>query len=146
MLSAYLDSALTGREMQRLDQHLRQCPVCGHEYQAMRRTQFLLANTRPVRVPSDLSLKLRLAISHEVARSRHSYFDVFMLHLKNALRAFMVPATTGIVATILIFGLVAGILAAPPSVHANAADVPLMVVTGPELQPSSFGVSMGPVD
>ena len=93
MLSAYLDSALTGREMQQLDQHLRQCSVCGGEYQALRRTQSLLANTRPVHVPSDLSLKLRLAISHEVARSRHSYFDyfdVFMLHLKNALRAFMV--------------------------------------------------------
>jgi len=146
MLSAYLDSALTGREMQRLDEHLRRCPDCGRQYAALRRTQSLLANARPVRVPRDLSLKLRLAISHEVARSRHSYFDVLMLHLENVLRAFMVPATTGIVATILIFGLVAGILATPPSVHANGADVPLMFATGPELQPNSFGFSMGAVD
>jgi hypothetical protein len=146
MLSAYLDSALTGREMQRLDEHLRRCSDCTGEYEALRSTQSLLANVRSVRVPRDLSLKLRLAISHEVARSRHAYFEVLMLHFENALRAFMVPATTGIVATILIFGLVAGILAAPPSVHANAADVPLMFATGPELQPNSFGFSMGPVD
>jgi hypothetical protein len=126
---------------------LRRCSDCRREYEALRRTQCLLANVRAVHVPRDLSLKLRLAISHEVARSRHSYFNVLMLHLENALRAFMVPATTGIVATILIFGLVAGILAAPPSVHANAAaDVPLMFATGPELQPNSFGFSMGPVD
>ena len=146
MLSVYLDGALTGREMQRLDEHLRRCPDCSREYEALRRTQSLLANVRPVQVPRDLSLKLRLAISHEVARSRHSHVGVLMLHLKNALRAFMVPATTGIVATILIFGLVAGILATPPSVRANTADVPLMFVTGPELQPNSFGFSMGPVD
>jgi len=146
MLSAYLDSALTGREMQRLDEHLRGCSGCGREYRALRGTQSLLANARAVQVPSDLSLRLRLAISHEVARSRRSYFDVFMLHLKNALRAFMVPATTGLVATVLIFGLVAGILASPPSVHANAADVPLMFVTDPELQANSFGFSMGPVN
>ena len=147
MLSVYLDSALTGREMQRLYGHLRRCSACGREYEALRRTQSLLANVRPVHVPKDLSLKLRVAISQEVARSRHSYFDVLMLHFENVLRAFMVPATTGIVATILIFGLVAGILATPPSVHANAAaDVPLMFVTGPELQPNSIGFGMGPVN
>jgi hypothetical protein len=57
----------------------------------------------------------------------------------------MVPATTGLVATILMFGLVAGFLAAPPSVHANAADVPLTFATEPELLPNSFGFTMGPV-
>jgi hypothetical protein len=100
---------------------------------------------RPARVPADLSLKLRLAISHEVARSRSSYLRNLLLHFENAARGFMVPATTGLVATLLIFGLVAGILAAPPSVHANAADVPLMFSTDPELLPNSFGFTMGPI-
>lgn len=145
MFSAYLDRALTGKQMHSLDQHLQQCSECGREYEALRRTQSLVAKVGRAPVPDDLSLKLRLAISHEVARSRRPHFGALIQHVQNVLRAFMVPATTGLIATILIFGFVAGILASPPSVHANAADVPLMFATGPELQPNSFGFTMDPV-
>jgi hypothetical protein len=146
MLSADLDGALTGKQMHSLDRHLRQCSCCGLEYLSLRRTQALLAAIGPARVPDDLSLKLRLAISHEAARVRRPRFGTLILHIENALHGFMVPATTGLVATVLIFGVVAGLLASPPSVHANAADVPLMFATDPELQPNSFGFSMGPVN
>ncbi|HZQ17953.1 MAG TPA: anti-sigma factor [Terriglobales bacterium] len=146
MLSSYLDGALTGKEMQSLDRHLRQCSNCYREYDSLRHTQTVLATMGPARVPDDLSLRLRLAISHEIARSRHSYVRAFLVHAENTMRAFMVPATTGLVATVLIFGLVAGILAVPPSVHANAADVPLTFGTAPELQPNSFGFTMGPIN
>lgn len=146
MFSAYLDTVLTGKQMRALDEHLQQCPDCNREYHSLRRTQSLLAGLRPARVPDDLSLKLRLAISHEVARSRHSHFGTLLLHAQNVLRGFMVPATTGLVATVLIFGLVAGMLASPPSVHANAADVPLTFSTEPELLPNSLGFTMGPVN
>jgi Putative zinc-finger len=143
ILSAYLDGALTGKEMHSLDKHLRQCSVCYREYEALRRNQSLLAKMGPAHVPVDLSLRLRLAISHEIARSRSSYLSSLLLHVQNGMRAFMVPATTGLVATVLIFGLVAGILATPPAVHANTPDVPLTFGTEPELQPNSFGFSMG---
>jgi hypothetical protein len=145
MLSAYLDGAITGKQMHVLDQHLRQCPQCDREYQSLRRTQSLLARVGPARVPEDLSLKLRLAISREAARRRSPHFGSLILHVENALRAFMVPATTGLVATILVFGVVVGMLTSPPAVHANASDVPLMFATDPELQPSSFGFTMGAV-
>lgn len=145
MLSAYLDGAVTGKQMHALDQHLRQCSRCDHEFQSLRRTQSLLARVGPARVPEDLALKLRLAISHEAARRRSPHFASLILHVENALRAFMVPATTGLVATILVFGVVAGMLTSPPAVHANASDVPLMFATDPELQPSSFGFTMGAV-
>lgn len=145
MLSAYLDGVLTGKQMHALDQHLQQCASCEHEYQFLRRTQSLLARIGPARVPEDLSLKVRLAISHEAARRRSVHFGNLILHIENALRAFMVPATTGLVATILVFGVLVGLLTSPPPVHANASDVPLMFVTDPELQPSSFGFTMGAV-
>ena len=143
MLSAYLDGAVTGKQMQAVERHLLECSRCENEYQSLRRTQLVLARLGPARVPEDLSLKVRLAISHEAARRRAPYFGNLMLHIQNALRAFMVPATTGLVATVLIFGVLIGLLASPPAVHANAADVPLMFTTDPELQPSSFGFSMG---
>lgn len=146
LLSAYLDGALTGKQMYSLDRHLRECSLCNREYLSLRQTQSLLARMGRVHAPEDLSLKLRIAISHEAARSRSPYFGTMIFHLENVLRAFMVPATTGLVATVLIFGFVAGILASPPSVHANASDVPLTFGTEPELQPNSFGFSMGPVN
>ena len=145
MLSAYLDGAVTGKQMHALDEHLRQCSQCDREYQSLRRTQSLLAQVGPARVPEDLPLKLRLALSREAARRKNPYFGSLILHVENALRAFMVPATTGLVATILVFGVVAGMLTSPPAVHANASDVPLMFATDPELQPSSFGFTMGAV-
>lgn len=143
MLSAYLDGAVTGKQMQALDRHLRECSACEIEYESLRRTQLVLAGLGPARVPEDLSLKLRLAISHEAAGRRTPRFGNVILHVQNALRAFMVPATTGLVATILVFGVLIGLLTSPPAVHANASDVPLMFSTDPELQPSSFGFSMG---
>ena len=145
MLSAYLDGAVSGKQMHALDQHLRQCSQCDREFQSLRRTQSLLARVGPARAPDDLALRLRLAISHEAARRRSPHFGSLILHVENALRAFMVPATTGLVATILVFGVVAGMLTSPPAVHANASDVPLMFATDPELQPSSFGFTMGAV-
>jgi hypothetical protein len=84
-----------------------------------------------------------LAISHEAARRRTPQFGNLMLHIQNVMRAFMVPATTGLVATVLVFGVLIGLLTSPPPVHANASDVPLMFSTDPELQPSGFGFSMG---
>jgi hypothetical protein len=146
ILSAYLDGALTGKQMQSLDQHLRRCSSCYREYYSLRSAQMALAKLGPARVPDDLSLKLRLAISHEIARSRRTHLRSLLVHVENAMRAFMVPATTGLVATVLIFGLVAGILAVPPSVHANAADVPITFGTEPELQPNGFGFTMGPIN
>jgi hypothetical protein len=126
-----------------LDRHLKECSACEREYEALRRTQLALSRLGPALVPEDLSLKLRLAISHEAARRRAPRFGILILHLENVIRAFMVPATTGLIATVLIFGVLIGLLASPPAVHANASDVPLMFATEPELQPSSFGFSMG---
>ncbi len=57
----------------------------------------------------------------------------------------MVPATTGLVATVLAFGLLAGLLSSPMPVQANTADVPLVLATSPELQQSSFGFSLGAI-
>src|SRR5207302_1307580 len=100
-------------------------------YLSLRQTQSLLARMGRMRAPEDLSLKLRLAISHEAARSRRPYFGALILHVETALRAFMVPATTGLVATVVIFGLVTGILASPPSAPQLGWEPPARV------QPSS---------
>jgi len=143
MFSAYLDGAVTGKQMFALGQHLRDCNPCTSKYDSLRETQRLLGRIGRAKAPEDLSLRLRLAISHEAARARQASFAALRVHVENMLRAFMVPATTGLVVTVLVFGLLAGFITLPLPVEADTADVPLMLSTGPELQQSSFGFAMG---
>lgn len=137
LLSPYLDGVLTGAQMLALRHHLDSCGVCSREYTLLQQTQQLLMSTRRPSVPSDLGLKLRLAISREAAQTRKPYEGI-RTRLENALDAFMVPATVGLACAVVIFGLVAAILAIPPQLQANNQDVPLVLNTGPELQQSSF--------
>jgi hypothetical protein len=138
-LSPYLDGAVTGTEMQAVRQHLEACPACSREYTLLRQTQQLLVSAGRPNLPADLGLNLRLAISREAAQTRRPRYEGLRLRLENTLNAFMVPATAGLACAVLIFGLVAAILAIPGQLQANNQDVPLVLNTGPELQQSAFG-------
>jgi hypothetical protein len=142
LLSPYLDGAVTGTEMQGLQAHLDGCPACLREYKLLRQTQQLLLSVGRVQEPADLGLKLRLAISREAAEARRPRYEGLRMRVENALNAFMVPATAGLVCALLIFGLVTAILAMPGEVQANNQDVPLVLNTGPELQQSVFGTTL----
>ena len=146
LFSPYLDGAVTGTEMLALQNHFAGCSACHGEYQALRRTQQLLVNVGRPRIPADLGLKLRLAISREAAHARRSRFEGLTVRLDNALQAFMVPAAAGFVSALILFGIAMVYFVAPSSLDAHN-DVPLVMVnTGPELQPSSLGLSMDTID
>ena len=142
MFSVYLDGAVTGKQMLSLGRHMEDCASCEREYQSLRSTQQVLANLGRAKAPEDLSLKLRLAISREVARARQPYFGNLRLRLENSLRGFMVPATAGLVATVAIFALLMGFIT---PVQADTSDVPLLISTKPELQQNGFGMTMGAI-
>ena len=73
------------------------------------------------------------------------HLDGLRFRFENALSVFMVPATTGLVATVLAFGLLAALLSSPMPVQANAADVPLVLATEPVLQQTNFGFTLGAI-
>jgi len=112
------------------------------EYKLLRQTQQLLTSIGRVQEPSDLGLKLRLAISREAAEARRPRYEGLRMRMENALNVFMVPATAGLVCALLIFGLVTAILAMPGQLQANNEDVPLVLNTGPELQQSVFSTTL----
>ena len=122
-----------------LGEHLNECSACRGDYAALRQTQMLLSRVGRAQAPEDLSLKVRLAISREAARRREPVFGNLGLRVANALRAFMVPATAGVVATLIIFGLMGFIT----PVQANTNDVPLLLSTNPELQQTGFNTGLG---
>jgi hypothetical protein len=145
LFSPYLDGRVSGREMSALGGHMDECPRCAHEYAAMQRTQRLLASLGTKKAPGDLALKLRVAISHEAAQQRRPRLEGVLVRLENTLNAFMVPATAGLVSAVLIFGLLLGFFALPAQLQASSGDVPLMLYTGPQLEQSAFGTSMGSI-
>jgi len=140
LLSPYLDGMLTGTQMLALGGHLDACNACSQQYAALRRTQQLLASVGRRKAPEDLALKVRLAISREIAHTRSPYFSGLRVRMENLLHAFMVPATAGLVSAVVMFGLLLGFLAVPLPV--NSADVPLTFSTTPQLEESAFGTSL----
>jgi hypothetical protein len=143
LFSPYLDGAVSGRQMRDLSLHLESCAGCQQRYLSLRRTQQLLAAVGRRKAPADLALKLRVAISQEVAQSRRRYMDGVLLRLQNALDVFMVPATAGLAATVVIFLVLMGFLA---PLQASNADVPLMLYTAPRLQQSAFGTALDSIN
>jgi hypothetical protein len=141
--SPYLDGRVSGAEMRLLERHVEECAACGHEYEAAQRTQQLLSSLRRKKAPPDLALKIRVAISHEAAQKRRPRYEGIAVRLENALEAFMVPATAGLVSAILFFGLLLGFFALPAELRASSVDVPLTLYTGPQLEQSAFGASLG---
>lgn len=144
LFSPYLDGQVSGLEMRALNRHLEECARCAREYAALRRTQQLLAGLGPKKAPADLALKLRVAISREVARTPRARYEGVVVRLENLLNAFMVPATAGLVSAVLFFGVLLGFFALPGSLQASS-DVPLMLYTGPQLEQSVFGTSLSSI-
>ena len=146
LFSPYLDGAVTGTEMLALQTHLSDCAGCNGEYQALRRAQQLLVNVGRPKVPADLGLKLRLAISREVAASKRAPFEGLLVRLENTFQALLVPATAGFLSALIIFGIAMVYFVTPLSLRASN-DVPLVMVnTAPQLQQSAFGMTLDTID
>jgi len=145
LFSVYLDGAVTGTQMRALNQHLQECNECRRQYELLRQTQQLVSRIGRKRAPEDLALRLRVAISREVAYSKRPYFEGMWMRMQNTLNAFMVPATAGLIATVAIFGLLMGSMAVPLGAR-NSDDVPIMFNTGPEVQQSLFRMSMDSIN
>ncbi len=151
LLSPYLDGAVTGSQMRALGEHLESCADCDRDYRLLAGTQRVLASIGRKKAPADLALKLRLAISHEVAASRRSAFEGLRIRIENAVQAFMVPATVGLLSAVVIFGVLMGIFGVPNLDAMNQNDVPLMLYSEPEmlppeLQPSAYGTTVGAIN
>lgn len=138
LFSPYLDGALTGAQMLGLSRHLEGCGSCTENYVSLRRTQQLLSNMGRRKAPADLALKLRVAISGEVARSRRPFLGGAWIRVENALNAFMVPVTAGLVAAVTIFGILMGSFALP--LQASNSDIPININTAPQLKQAAFGL------
>jgi hypothetical protein len=130
--SEYLDGAVGGRDMLAIASHLEECPPCNTEFLSWQSMQHALTGLRSTRVPANMALKLRVAISQEKARQEKRWIDSFQLSWDNALRPLLLQVSAGFAGTIVLIGgvlLLLGVFAVPQAVMAH--DVPLGAMTSP---------------
>ncbi len=150
----YLDGRLNGREMQSIAAHLEDCRECAGEWESIERTQSSLAALGPVPEPEDLPLRIRVAISHERARSRRSPFHALNLAWRNTIGPFLLQAAGGFASAVLLMGsviLLVGMFTQPQIAQASA-DEPLGMATAPRflylssvVDGNEIGAVSGPV-
>ncbi|HLK52698.1 MAG TPA: anti-sigma factor [Candidatus Angelobacter sp.] len=136
LLSSYLDRAVSGTEMHEISGHLDQCVECQKEYVLLENAHEVVSLLGRRQPPSDMALKIRVAISNERSRSSLSWFQRYTLRLENAFRGLMFPATAGVVSAVIFFGVLI-VLLVPAQVSAND-DVPSTFYTPPRLQLSEY--------
>ena len=141
LFSPMLDAMLDGEHRQTLNEHLSACQSCSTEFAALRRTKWLMATMAPHQAPPELALRLKVALSQQLAAQRHRRWESLEVRFENALNAFMFPAAGGLLSAVLFFGLLIGVMV---PVHLTAGnDVPTMLYTPPEMTSAPFGLEGG---
>jgi anti-sigma factor RsiW len=134
-ITEYLDGRLTGRAMQEIAAHLNGCRECALECRLMEDTQRSLASLGPVPEPPDMLLRIRVAVSHEMARSHRSRWAGLGLVWKNTLGPFLLQASAGFASAVLLLGTVVFLVTMftqPVAVEASK-DEPLGKASAPRL-------------
>lgn len=130
--SSYLDGMTTGRAMQQIATHLDVCKECSAEFGEWRRTQAALSQLGPAKAPADLALRLRVAISQELARTPKRDFVRLQVAWENTIAPLLLQASAGFASTVLLLGTVAllvGMFATPEPVEAR--DEPIGMASSP---------------
>jgi putative zinc finger protein len=137
LLSWHLDGNLEIEDRRAITEHLGSCTDCHSELLGLKQMRSLVHSVGRQPAPADLALKIRLALSREASKVRISPWESLKFRFEEAMRAFMVPATAGILSAVVFFGLLIGFFVLP----AQTNDVPTMLYTPPELATAPFGLS-----
>ncbi len=133
LLSDYLDGAVPGAQMHAIATHLAGCPACNTEFSRLQLTHAAAAALGRKKAPPELALRLRVAMSQELARRRFTWWQRLSFRLEDALNPLMFPATAGLIAAIVFFGVLIGFFALPTELSASDDSF----YTPPQLQSTS---------
>ena len=137
--SRYLDGDIPGTRMLEIAKHLEKCSDCAREFAGWQQSQALVSTLGPTKVPEDLALRLRVAISQESRNSTRERFGRFQSRWENTFQPFLLRAAAGFASAIFLVGTAAmlvGNFTSPAPVEAS--DQPLETSTTPRLLYSSF--------
>lgn len=134
--STYLDGAVSGHEMRAIAEHMEDCGSCHTSYRSLQRTQALLGSLGARKAPTDLPLRLKIAIQQARARGTARTLQNLAFRFEHAINSFMLPATAGLMTAIIMFGVLIGFFALPEV----ANDVPTSLYTPPRLAAGPYAI------
>jgi Putative zinc-finger len=136
MFSTYLDGAVSGHQMRDIATHLESCQNCHRGYYSLQRTQAMLASLGTRKAPTDLALKIKVAIQRERMNTPSRRLRNLGLRIEHVINSFMLPATAGLVTAVIMFGVLIGFFAIPQVSN----DIPTMLYTPPRLASGLYAV------
>jgi hypothetical protein len=140
--SDYLDGMCAPETLKSIRYHLGYCGACREELDRAETLQADLRSLPRRRVPAEVALQLRVCISQQL---HHEYLRGLLIRLENSVRPVVLPASGGVLAAVIFFGLIMGSQVVPVT---NIPDVPLQFTTPPrvqELAPIDFNTGDQPV-
>jgi hypothetical protein len=127
-LSAHLDGALHWEQSAQVETHLKECGNCRDRADQLGALRRMVRATR-VAPPPDLEIQVRLRVARKTQPAMGWALELLsraQVHLTNFLKPVMIPAVSGLVTAMLIFGGFIYQFALPLDV---TNDVPLIVQT-----------------
>lgn len=104
-LSKFLDRELPEADTRGISVHLAACRECGSHLNELTNVRRLLRQMPTREVPPEVTMRIRVAASHQRARlsNRHGFWQLFWLRLNQFLRPLMVPACGGLLSSVFLF-------------------------------------------
>lgn len=132
--------------MHEIAAHLEVCSGCSVEFLQWRNAQSLVSSIGPAKAPDDLGLRLRVALSQQMANTTEEKFARERVRWQNTMLPLMWRVTAGFASTVAMLGAVAlliGMFAPEPLL---ARDEPLGKASDPRFLYTSLGPAEGVAD
>ena len=142
-IGAVLDGCLPAAQAAAVEAHAGECRECGQRLRTLRSVRDAMRTLPKRDVSQDLATRLRVLASQEVLRRRthatlarrwESFRADAGLVMQNIMRPLAIPTAGGFLSALVLFGVLAPVLAVP-SVSASAnGDVPTVLYVGPSVK------------
>jgi hypothetical protein len=132
--------------MHEIAAHLEVCSGCSAEFAQWRNAQSLVSSIGPAKAPEDLGLRLRVALSQQMANTTEEKLARERVRWQNTMLPLMWRVTAGFASTVAMLGGVAlliGMFAPEPLL---ARGEPLGMASSPRLLYSSLKPAEGVAD
>ena len=144
--SAYLDGAVTGAVMHEIAAHLEVCSGCSVEFTQWRNAQSLVSSIGPAKAPENLGLRLRVALSQQMANTTEEKLARGRVRWENTMLPLMWRVTAGFGSTVAMLGAVALLIGMFSPEPLLARDEPLDMASSPRFLYTSVEPAEGVAD
>jgi anti-sigma factor RsiW len=136
--------------MQSVARHLGGCAKCSVEFEEWRGMQQSLAKLGPARPPADLGLRIRVALSQELAKTPKNALAGWKVRWENTVGPFLLQASAGLASSLVLVGTMAFLIGAfaqpaPASATDAMASSPRFLYSTVEANSGTVAGKGGPV-